>query len=471
MTWTALRPAGLGLSLLASLAACTLDRGGAGPAGDGGMVPSGDCDTEGMKACGEDAVLACDGEAWVMAEACDLGCGGKDPHCLAFSPSYVDDLERAFTGTQDFAVQAGDDQVERYSINTDTGEVRRGTAVVVSENGHEEQGIVFFKESQGAAAPDLSVFSVGSLVVGEGVELTLRGSNAIAVFATGDIVINGVVDLGARDNGTAGPGGFPGGETATQTAPANGSVGGVQPITGELALRGGGGGGSNQFAGGAGGGHAFESVAPAEGGAHGGLLTVGSALVGGGGGGAGRFNGGSFASYIRGGGGGGALLLVSKTRVVIGGIVRAPGDGGRGVTASGSGNPVGSGGGGGAGGTLIIEAPEVVVNGKLVANGGGGGASNGVKDTVTPNGQRGRDDATAAQGGSTPQPSNQHAGGAGGALSAPEGNPGESNSDELGGGGGGGGGAGFIVLRALNTDMVAGATVSPEPNVEPLPTK
>lgn len=452
-------------------AGCSLDSKGSGPARgrDGAVV--GPCDEAGKLSCEGTALLECDGKDWQPKSDCVLGCGGTPAHCLVFTPSYVDQGDGAFQGTQDFQLPAPDAGVERYFINADTGEVRTETGtVVVGEGEHGSLNIAFSVEPQGAAAPGLAVLSLGSLTIPANVELIVRGTSAIALLATGEIVVDGVIDVGARadQNSVAGPGGYGGGDSGTTTNTGSGTAGKYTALGDIYALRGGGGGGGNGDAGGDGAAHIFD-VAEAEGGVGGAALPLGDSLIGGGGGGAGRFNTAPNGSYVSGGGGGGAILLVSRTSITVTGTIRAPGHGGSSSNSTGPGNPVGSGGGGGAGGTIIFEAPTVTVNGVLAANGGGGGSSNDMGASNGGIGSRGRDDTTPAAGGTGAGAC--VAGGSGGALAPLNGEVGVAGATTSGGGGGGGGAAGRIVVRSEIFEAGEGAVISPAATRESLPSK
>lgn len=256
--------------------------------------------------------------------------------------------------------------------------------------------------------------------------LMLRGSNAVALVATGNIVVDGVlVASGTCSGSAAGPGGFIGGLGRKTAAGPGGGVGATSNT-------GGGGGGGHGAVGGTGG-------IAAGGGVHGDPLI---ALVGGGGGGGGGSNN---DSALAGGGGGGAVQLVANGTITFGdGGINAGGCGG-----NGSGNY--GGGGGGAGGTILIEAAKVELGAvtTLAVNGGGGGGGSGNDGS---NGAL----ATARTLGGTPG-GGGGSGGLGGALGVVAGGPG---GDVAQNDGGGGGSVGRIRINASPAGSVNGLSVA-----------
>jgi hypothetical protein len=153
-----------------------------------------------------------------------------------------------------------------------------------------------------------------------------------------------------------------------------------------------------------------------------------------------------------GGASGGAVWLAARAAILVGedGLVRATGAGG------GGGQVQAGGGGGGSGGMVLIEAMTIEVRGTIAANGGGGGGG-GVRISGDPYsgqpGQDGKPDNSVANGGS------------GGPLAAGRGGNGAANtqtakegqSSEVGAGGGGGGGG---IIRIVGP-VSGGGTISP----------
>ncbi|HVR37313.1 MAG TPA: hypothetical protein VMS21_15870 [Methylomirabilota bacterium] len=212
--------------------------------------------------------------------------------------------------------------------------------------------------------PDDGELHYTTVTVGSGRTLRFNRNamnTPVFLLATGDIQINGTLDVTGADSpsgtptgGSGGPGGFDGGK------PGFGS--GVPPGDG-YGPGGGIGGAASSTADGAGGGG---YGAPGSGGQstlHGG--TYGSPLliplIGGSGG------GGTAGQPGRGGGGGGgAVLLASNTRITVNGIVRSRGGG-----WSGSAFHAGS------GGAIRLVAPVVNGGGTLDVTGGGAGGGAG----------------------------------------------------------------------------------------------
>ncbi|MCC7384264.1 MAG: Ig-like domain-containing protein [Deltaproteobacteria bacterium] len=241
---------------------------------------------------------------------------------------------------------------------------------------------------------------VASFVVDAGGRVVGSGSEPLTIVSTGNIEINGVIDVSGRagdqgsqiaaDGGDSGPGGAGGGAAGdgdTMTAPSGGagSPRGSNGVVGQgsgtpgadgggdsggRGARGGcaraGGGGGLDGRGGSGGGE----LGLGSGGA-GGLPGAGSTYAAGTGGGGGSTCGSS--SGGAGGGGGGALVLqvIGAGSILIDGqIIASGGNGGEGFLGT-------SAGGGGSGGRveLIASGRRIVVNGAIVARGGAGGAS------------------------------------------------------------------------------------------------
>jgi hypothetical protein len=219
--------------------------------------------------------------------------------------------------------------------------------------------------------PEDGVLHYTTVTVGNGRTLRFNRNamnTPVFLLATGDIVINGTVDVSGGDSpsgtptgGAGGPGGFDGGK------PGFGSS--VPPGDG-YGPGGGGGGAASSNADGAGGGGYGSPGTGAGSTLHGG--TYGSPLliplIGGSGGG----------GYVGqpgrgGGGGGGAILLASNTRITVQGAVRSRGGGWGGAAYN-----------AGSGGAIRLVAPVVNGGGTVsVAGGGAGGGAGRIRvDTV-----------------------------------------------------------------------------------------
>lgn len=235
-------------------------------------------------------------------------------------------------------------------------------------------------------------------------DLNLRGEDP-----TGDLLGDGL-DL----PGAGGPGGFAGGELATNDqngkpgmGPCGGSAGKIAE-TGNAAAGGGGGGGGHASAGARGGNGRSGTGLQAAGGA-GGVATCDHSdarpLAGGSGGGGGGDGGcGGATCGWPGGGGGGALHIASRVQITMTANLDASGGNGTGEDTQAAG-----GGGGGAGGTLLLEAPALSITGQLRVHGGTGGTSRGGLGGAGANGANGPSAGTDATGNS------RGAGGGGGA--------------------------------------------------------
>ena len=289
---------------------------------------------------------------------------------------------------------------------------------------------------------NVGVFRVKSLTINATVDI--RGPNAVAFVALGDITINGVVDAqGSGSDGCGsgsgvrqpGPGGFAGGQSENPGSGAGGGSAGSSASSEET----GGGGAGHGGSGGSGAKAPVHTVAPSGGNTYGNeLIATLAGGAGGGGGGSGGNGGGD------GGGGGGALQLVA------GGTVRIIGAA-HGINAGGCGGEAGSdsGGGGGAGGTILIEAPLIVIDGAGIAVNGGGGGGTGNSD-----GQHGQLAPIGSIGGV-----GSGIGGLGGGADAIDGQSGSYVSRP----GGGGGAAGRVRLNTWDgtVTILNGGFVSP----------
>ncbi len=286
--------------------------------------------------CTTGAILSCTGSAATECgsdgmsstiETCVLGCSPYGARCTTIVPS--NGLGSAFADAmrqQDVTIASG------AMIDTDTGDVTNadGTTTAVTSQAVTQTG----------GGPTIRAFEAQSFTIAD---VQVVGKNALALVASGPIIINGQINAAASGTANA-PG--------AQILPAaclgsdstSGSVCAATPGGGN-ATDGGGGGGVIPAA--LPGGGLVGSFVPLVGGCHGGNIVDGGVVS------------------ASGGGGGGAIQLVSGTSVSIGGLVSLGGGGGAPTC------------GGGAGGLLIVEAPTVTIaaTGGVVANGGGGGCS------------------------------------------------------------------------------------------------
>lgn len=381
-------------------------------------------------------VIGCDGGA---PESCAFFCGGEDggtAHCLQLVPSDVvqtADLTRP--GVKP-VVLAGD-----ATFHSDTGAVTGALTRPAGVGLDSASGIYFETRAQAAPYPTVGVFVLAGFTVRPGQTLHLSGSNAIAVVATQDSLVEGTIELqGDCLTRAGGPGGGAGGDpngSGDGGGPGGGRPGGL----GVNNSRGGGGGGTHGDQGGRGGNGGDASAAGGQPGSAFADVQVG-VLAGGGGGGAGTGAG---------GGGGGALHLVVGGQFTVRGAFQAGGCGGR------AGGATGSGGGGGAGGMLIIEAATILLQtGSVLASNGGGGGSG----DATTAGAAGTLDGSPAPGGGAGR-----RGGSGGAGSIAAGSPGMAGIASPRNGGGGGGAAGRIALRTASGRLEPGSStvLSPVP--------
>ena len=249
------------------------------------------------------------------------------------------------------------------------------------------------------------------------VTVTVGGSGVVELYATGDVVIEGTIDVSGTDGGLGGfsststflagsggrsgnPTGFSGTVASMCPVPASGGQGmpgrdGSFDGTGcgnggangggaggaRGSLNGGGGGGG--FAGGGGGG-SQNDVSDGDGGSVGGSGNggAGGVMQGGGEGGEsglpiyGGQDGGECTADSAGAGGGGSIGFAAADDLAVGTTFQSGSGGGGGGTY---GVFTGGGGGGGGGGAIRITSPtalEVTSTGRILAEGGRGGDAN-----------------------------------------------------------------------------------------------
>src|SRR5688572_18600929 len=181
----------------------------------------------GATACAED--LMAGGDAAPRPDGGGGG-GGDGGGTAAFTPSNVDEA-RLTAGGAALTLSGS------VTIDTDTGTITDGTGGDLLP-----AGVVFATETQ-TDAPGLAIFSATDITIESGANVDVRGGNALVLLASGDVTIDGTLDLrGGKGNlGQAGPGGFGGGVLATPTGEGPGGGGANLPDVG--------GGGAGHFAG------------------------------------------------------------------------------------------------------------------------------------------------------------------------------------------------------------------------------
>ena len=397
------------------------DDGGAPPADSAGDSSNGD-GAMSNQVCTPNQPLRCDAGSLVrckddgtaeQSESCALGCSSTEVRCNDVAPS------NGLAPQLDMTAAEPDlDLGATATINTDDG------TVVVDGNPIAVRSTIIGQTE----APVIRVFIVRSLAAAD---VTVTGSNALAIVSNGDVSIRGTFAASAHA-AVPGPGRF-------NDSTCQGKTGIVVP-GGAFAGSGGGGFGSNGGSGGAA--MNTRGTAPA---VAGGSPTGNPSLI--------PLRGGCDAGPWSGGGsflgtGGGAIQLVSRTRIFVTGVVAANGS---------------SQTGGGSGGGILLEAPVVEVPGNVVAN-GGAGADLCFFALVT--GEDGRLDATPAIGAAACDPELGARGGNGAAGSTTAG-AGTSLSVSTGGSafpGGGGGGVGRIRVNTASGGVDASGVFSPGPS-------
>ncbi len=289
----------------------------------------------GLLRCVDLGMERCVDGVWETRMSCPLGCNEVTQTCYVASNV---DMRRMQENAPLLDLELFTGEV---FVNTDTGAIWSESSVVRIAGEYEsDQGRIGFKHvKQDADAPGLGVFSVGGLLIPTGVVVEVQGSRGFVVVASGDIVINGVINVSAHGH-LPGPGGWGGGELRTGDGPCPGETAEVGTVNN---TSGGGGGGF----GGAGGDGGLSTKAnpPAlgDGGGECGGAFLRPLTGGSGGGGGGSVQDKPTYTPGIGGGGGGAIQLVSSTSIVIhSGGIHAAGDGGGECFTAG-------GGGGGAG--------------------------------------------------------------------------------------------------------------------------
>lgn len=373
-------------------------------------------------------------------QTCELGCATAPTlHCARMRPTApVKPEDLLAAGVEDLAI--GTD----LFVDTDTGAIGDLRAGNDDPETYAVKGGVGFKLFKGL---NVAVLTVKSLTIADTVAMKVRGTAALAVVASGKIIVLGTIDARGYGPGGAGvlcnaatttsvpvpgPGGSPGSEGGEKIGAGAGNSGDI------------GGGGGGGFAGAGGNGGIVDSFENASVGGI--VVPFPATLVGG-------FGGGRSVNN-HGAGGGGGVQLVSATSIQIGGGSAVGGINVGGCGGLGNNTPGGS--GAGSGGMILLQSPlvDVRASGALAANGGSGGAG----------GFRGNAGNLSSVAATTPA-STTGGGGAGAAGATLQGGNGTlSNTDPSSSpAGGGGGGAGYVRIEnaAGTLDLVEGATISP----------
>ena len=272
--------------------------------------------------------------------------------------------------------------------------------------------------------PD-ACFVIASVLAVPSGGTSVTGTRPLVLLATGDIVIDGVLDVASHVGGAVGP-----------AANASTCSAGAAPASGG---HGGGAGGSFTSSGGSGG------NAGGAGGTAGTTTTSSTTLRGG----CAGQHGDDIPGGGAGGNGGGALYAVSRDGTIrVNAAIDASGAGG-----GAGGTMGGGGGGGGSGGMIVLIAQHIdVTNATSVYADGGGGASGG---SASSTGQSGSDPDGTTNGGVG---ASGGVVGGNGAHDSTSAQSGQASMFGSFGGGGGGGGAGLI---AFSGTVIGTTRVSP----------
>lgn len=376
--------------------------------------------------CTANQALRCDGNSLVrcndegtgeVSETCSISCDATQLVCGDLAPSngLAEYLDMA-------SVEANLDLGESATINTDTGDVTASSAQLPVHSNLVAQ----------SGAPMIRVLYVRSLTAKD---VMVTGRSAIAIVSSGDIEIRGAFTASAKD-GVSGAGAFYDGDCR----------GGV-PTSSNDSVHGGYGGGGFGSPGGAGG-TAINSAGTSAGGP-GGSPTGNELLIPLRGG----CSGGPLSTSY--GSGGGAIQLVSRSQIVVSGVVATNGS---------------SAGSGGSGGAILFEAPIIEVTGNVVANGGAGTGG----CAFAPPAENGRLDATPAMGGPGCPDTVGGAGGNGGAGTSVATKGADVDTrpmPKLALGGNGGGGFGRIRVNTAVGGLHTTGMFSPTPSLGSLMTR
>lgn len=414
----------LPLSLLAA-AGCQFDR----PADV--MAPA-DAAVDARYQCPPDTIVCddnvdryvdCSADGTIEREIqCSLGCSDTEEKCIEIDPSnffaeYLD-MARDRTDVPALILSAN------TRIDTSAGTFTQGDVQIDVPRVDLESEVVFLLDS---------------LRIDDAVVVTVRGPRALALMVDGEVEISGLFNAGASGT-TPGPGmphdGNCGGSSGSiPNTPSAGGGGGSRWTVGGV----GGSAGNGKTGGRAGLRYGEESGEPLRPGCPGGVGA--------------EFGPDNLVASSSGGGGGGAVQIVSRTRIVIPGVINISGGGGGQMVTIAAGNSSVSGGGGGSGGLLVLEAPVVSLQGPgavLNARGGGGSAAGS-------GGGYGQDGTLHPNGGA----SSGHAGGGSGASETSAAQPGAPGATGTADGGGGGGGLGLVRFNTRDGTLgpTAGARI------------
>ncbi len=235
---------------------------------------------------------------------------------------------------------------------------------------------IIFDVTQQVTLPSDGILNFNNVTVPAGVTITFARNNdntPVRIFAKGDVLINGTINVAGGNGGGAGngspgiggPGGYNGGRGGLPSRHGQAQGGdGLGPGRGTGAYN-----ATNRYGGGGGYGSVGQSILPGGSQSQGGPVYGNAELLPliGGSGGGGSSGGTNFIGG-GGGGGGGAILIAASGTVTINGTVTA--DGGEG----GSG---GVGGGSGSGGAIRIMATTIRGDGVITATGGVIGSNGG----------------------------------------------------------------------------------------------
>jgi hypothetical protein len=319
-------------------------------------------------------------------------------------------------------------------------------------------------KSQLGSLPEICVMVRRNISFGAASTVTVTGSRALALVATGTISLAGTIDVSA-DGPVGGPGSLA--ASASQNAAANGMPNG-ESTPGNA----GGGGGGFGMAGGTGG--SAPGTSAGSGGVVQGMVSI-VPLRSGSSGGTNSALSGTPRQGLP-GGGGGALQIVGCTSMTVtaSALFDANGGGGQGGRPGSSSTP-GAGAGGGSGGAVLIEAQTMTLasGARFYANGGGGGGG-ATLSGAGGDGQDGQAQNSAATGGtaSIAMGATSKDGGTGGATmssgtpiaAGPGGSVPGGMMGMMSAAGGGGGGVGRIRLN--NTaGSLGSATLIASPNI------
>lgn len=296
----------------------------------------------GETTCTNGKVATCDSAGVLVSSTpCPLGCFEDEPRCRDVDPS------NGLALYLDMVANPPSLDLENATFDTTTGRL------------HDLAGGVFVDDIPSfliAAPPNgvkVRVFVLGSLKV---TQLRVQGDSAFAVVAQSDVEIRGRLEVFCGNAfGISGCNAGNGQISSTCEYSSTGAGGGAFGTNGSkggditsIAKPGGTGGIANGNA----------ELVPLRGGCPSGVVTDGVPQ-----------------NYLNGGAGGGAVQLVSRTRIVVDGIVDVKGWNGDWTDYEITQSQISyMGTGGGAGGAILLEAPVIMldVNAHLNALGGNG---------------------------------------------------------------------------------------------------